>query len=332
MNEADWETGYRLLNGYKERMGHCLVLQKYTENGFRLGLWVSIQRREHDLMTEQRRRKLDEVGFVWDVLSERWEEGFRHLTKYKERLGHCRVPVGYILDGFPLGVWARTQRHDEDALVGERRERLDELGFVWDPMESDWEEGLRYLKSYKHREGHCRVPTKHDENGFRIGQWVGNRRANRNTLSDEKRRQLDELGFDWDPLQPDWEEGYSYLKRYKDREGHCRVPLSHEENVFQLGRWARAQRREKDRMADERRRRLNGLGFVWDTAEWDWEEGLSHLRSYKDREGHCRVPNKHKESGFRLGQWVGTQRAKASTLSKERRGQLDALGFVWKVR
>jgi hypothetical protein len=332
VNEADWETGYRLLNRYKERMGHCLVPQKSTENGFRLGLWVNVQRREHDSTTEQRRQKLDELGFVWDVLSERCEEGFRHLKKYKEHLGHCRVPVGYILDGFPLGTWARTQRRDEDALFGERRERLDELGFVWDPMESDWEEGLRYLKSYKHREGHCRVPTKHDENGFRLGQWVGNRRANRDTLSGEKRRQLDELGFDWDPLQSDWEEGYSYLKRYKDREGHCRVPLSHEENVFQLGRWACAQRREKDRMADERRRRLDGLGFVWDTAEWDWEEGLSHLRSYKDREGHCRVPNKHKESDFRLGQWVGTQRAKASTLSKERRGRLDALGFVWKVR
>jgi hypothetical protein len=114
-----------LLSRYRERTGHCLVPQKCTENGFRLGLWVSVQRREHDSMAEQRRQKLDELGFVWDVLSERWEEGFRHLKKYKERLGHCRVPVDYILDGFPLGAWARSQRRDKDAVFGEHRERLD---------------------------------------------------------------------------------------------------------------------------------------------------------------------------------------------------------------
>jgi Helicase associated domain len=74
---------------------------------------------------------------------------------------------------------------------------LDELGFVWDQMEADLEEGLSHLRSYKDREGHCRVPTKHEENGFRLGQWVSNRRANRSTLSDKKRRQLDALGFVW---------------------------------------------------------------------------------------------------------------------------------------
>ena len=283
-------------------------------------------------MAEQRRRKLDELGFIWNVDEAGWEEGYSYLKRYKDREGHCRVPLSHEENEFRFGGWVRTQRVNGHSLPPECRRRLDALGFVWNPFQSDWEDGFRYLKSYNDREGHCRVPTNHNENGFRLGQRVGNRRANRNTLSDEKRRQLDELGFVWAPFQSDWEEGYRYLKRYKGREGHCRVPLSHEENEFRLGLWARGQRRDKDRMSEERRQRLDQLEFVWDPAEWAWEQGLSRLKSYKDREGHCRVPMSHQEDGVKLGQWVSTQRAKASSLSKQRRRLLEQLGFDWRLR
>jgi hypothetical protein len=76
---------------------------------------------------------------------------------------------------------------------------LDELGFVWDPFETDWAEGLRYLTIYKAREGHCRVPVEHKENGFRLGSWADRQRqSNRQeTLPEARRQQLDELGFVW---------------------------------------------------------------------------------------------------------------------------------------
>jgi hypothetical protein len=32
------------------------------------------------------------------------------------------------------------------------------------------------------------------------------------------------------------------------------------------------------------------LGFVWATLEADSEEGFSHLTQFKERKGHCRVP------------------------------------------
>src|SRR5262249_17467268 len=121
--EADWDEGYRYLKLFKERVGDCRVPQKHKENGFRLGIWVAVQRREKDSMSEQRRRKLDELGFVWDVLADRWEEGFRHLKNYKERWGHCQVPVDCKQDDFALGGWARVQRRDRDKMSVERRER-----------------------------------------------------------------------------------------------------------------------------------------------------------------------------------------------------------------
>src|SRR5262249_36548895 len=156
---------------------------------------------------------------------------------YKEREGHCRVPRPHKENGFPLGQWVHDQRGNKDIMSALRRQQLDEVGFVWDPLETDWAEGFRYLTIFKEREGHCRVPFKHMENGFRLGSWVDSQRQRRGTLSEARRQQLDEVGFVWDALDAAWEEGLGYLKMYKERKGHCRVPATHKENGFRLGQW-----------------------------------------------------------------------------------------------
>jgi hypothetical protein len=160
----------------------------------------------------------------------------------------------------------QRQSKDAETLSEARRQQLDELGFVWDPFEVDWEEGVRYLKMYKEREGHCRVPATHKENGFRLGQWVVTRRSHSQTLSEARRQQLDELGFVWDPRETKWAEGFRYLTIYKEREGHCRVPQSHKENGFRLGHWVAKQRKNKDGLPVERRQALEKLGFVWSVS------------------------------------------------------------------
>ena len=325
--EADWEEGFRYLKVYKEREGHCRVPYSHVENSFRLGGWITTQRTKKETLSEERRQRLDELGFVWDLSAAAWEEGFSNLKAYKEREGHCRVSNRHKENGFRLGNWVNVQRTKEN-LSEERRQRLDELGFVWDALEAAWEEGFSYLKAYKAREGHCRVPDKHKENEFRLGQWVGVQRLSQ-TLSTERRQRLDKLGFTWDPRDADWEEYLSYLKAYKAREGHCRVPYNHVEGDFRLGEWVANRRATAESIPAIRRQQLDDLGFVWHPFEADWEEGFRYLKAYKEREGDCRVPKDQKENGFRLGQWVANRRAKAGSISAIRRQQLDDLGFVW---
>ena len=69
-----------------------------------------------------------------------------------------------------------------------------------------------------------------------------------------------------------------------------------------------------------------------DALAAQWEEGVRFLELFRQREGHCRVPQKHREQGYRLGTWVHNQRVDKETMLPERRARLDALGFVWKVR
>jgi helicase associated protein len=183
------------------------------------------------------------------------------------------------------------------------------------------------------REDHCRVPQSYKENGFPLGQWVSVQRQNKSALSEPRVQRLNELGFDWNPLETAWEEGFCHLKIYKERYGDCLVPVSYkDEDGYPLGQWVFDQRQNRKTIPKNRLQRLEECGFDWNPLETAWNEGLHHLISFKKRTGHCLVPVAHNEGDYGLGKWVNRQRTGKNRMSRERRRQLDQLGFVWKAR
>ena len=63
-----WETGFRLLQEFSAKEGHCLVPTLFrTADGYRLGSWVNTQRTTRSQMPAERRQRLDAIGFVWRV-------------------------------------------------------------------------------------------------------------------------------------------------------------------------------------------------------------------------------------------------------------------------
>ena len=203
------------------------------------------------------------------------------------------------------------------------------------PRELAWEKGLAALKKFKARERHCRVPRRHQEGAFNLGMWVINQRNRRDALSVQRRRRLDEIGFDWTLLgltREPWEKGFAVLKQFQSREGHCRVPRRHQEGAFNLGTWVVNQRNNRNTTSIARKRQLDALGFIWDPNERAWEQGFTALKRFKAREKHCRVPRGHQEGAFNLGTWVVNQRNRRDALSVQRRRRLAAIGFVWRLR
>ena len=272
--EFQWEQMFSYLQAFVEREGHASVPRSYkTEDGYSLGNWVINHRRRKNQLTPEQIIRLESLeGWVWNSREFKWEQGFSYLQEFVEKGGHARVPQSYKTeDGYQLGAWVNTKRVDKkkNKLTPEQITRLESLdGWVWDVSEFRWVQGFSYIKAYVEQEGHSRVPRGYKtENGYRLGNWINKQRAKKDQLTPERIQRLDALGFVWDPLIEQWEQGFSELTIFKDEHLHCLVHAHHKTaSGFALGVWARRQRTayRKDQLTPERITRLESLkGWVW---------------------------------------------------------------------
>ena len=130
-NTARWERGFAALSRFREREGHCRPSRYHVEGKFDLGQWVSIQRYRKDDLSVERKSRLDRIGFIWNWNEYRWENSFKNLLKFRNREGHCRVPIFHNEGRFRLGWWVSGLRARQKKLSGERKARLNKIGFVW---------------------------------------------------------------------------------------------------------------------------------------------------------------------------------------------------------
>ena len=98
----------------------------------------------------------------------------------------------------------------------------------------------------------------------------------------------------------------------REDNGHARVPASYIIDGFKLGEWVTRQRQfhAKGRLEADRERRLQvGARLDMGTlSPTNGKKGSDRLLRYRRSHGHARVPRSYIIDGFRLGQWVGTQR------------------------
>ena len=327
-----WDRWFGLLQKFRKREGHCHVTHFQRENGLNLGHWVAAQRVKRRLLDASQISRLNSLNFTWDAFAEQWETSFETLKHFAKNRGHCRVPFDHVERGFKLGNWVHIQRTKKSNLDVNRISKLDEIGFIWDVHEELWSKGFSSLTRFRRREGHCRVNTRHVEDGFKLGAWTINLRSNRSSLSQERINQLDRINFVWNSLSDKWGNAFRALCDFKEREGHCRIPDAHNEAGIKLGNWAKVQRRLKDRMPHDRLEMLEAIGFSWNPSLELWDAHFQALNNFKKREGHCRVPISHEENGLKIGAWSGNLRTNKAKLGNSRIQLLDSLGFVWDMK
>jgi hypothetical protein len=356
-----WDRYFSKLQQFVDRRGSQVPHRYKTEDGLRLGDWVSRQKgffRDGKLEPERQQRLEALPGWVWPRQTDRWEKGFAELKRFSDQEGHSRVPERYKTeDDFPLGAWVLSQRESkiDDP---HRQQRLAALpDWAWTPeanrLEAQWEKGFANLKQFSEQEGHSQVPARYKtRDGYPLGVWASKQRGKKNdgTFPDRDRQQrLEALpGWSWSPqadrLVALWEKSFAKLKQFTEREGHSQVPGSyHSEDGYELGNWVRIQRVKKNDgslLDRDRQQRLEALpGWIWsgpDKLTAAWEEGFANLKQFSEREGHCGVRQYYRtDEGFKLGDWVARQRRRfrANKLHPDQRQRLEALpGWVWKVR
>lgn len=324
-----WEQRYQDLVAFRNANGHCMVPREYPQNPD-LSHWARGQLNQRRLgsLSQERRERLDALGFVWDQVSEKWEQRFQELVAFTKRYGHCNVPQHYF-ENPALGSWLSCRRRDKrnGRLSTEREGRLAALGVVWNTKDATWEERLQQLIDLKSRDGHCEPPTTSS-----LGRWLSEQRGahRRGRLPALLAARLEGLGVDWTPFDTGWEQRYRELVAFRDQHGHCYVNT----DSSALGRWLGGQRRayRQGKLANDRASRLSAAGVNWEPKESRWEAQFQALVAFKAQHGHCDLsavdPNQPK-----LGKWMSVQRQmkKAGTASKDRIDRLTQLGVVWNL-
>ena len=161
-------------------------------------------------------RAANERGFDTLVLA---------LEAFHAQHGHANVAASFVVPhgeaAWPQACWGLRLGNRVNAVRSKRRyvegrpdraQKLDELGFVWTAHSERFETLIVALDAFRAQEGHLRVPQLFRVPaaepwparcwgiplGMRVhairnqGQYVSHA-----TLGDERRRQLDSLGFEW---------------------------------------------------------------------------------------------------------------------------------------
>ena len=341
-----WQEMYDQLKAYYSQHGHSRVPQKWDENP-KLSNWIIVQRRRYmdNKMRLDRKKKLDELHFVWDfkeVYDDQWEEKYLILLNFVKQNGHCKVPLTY--HDQKLAGWVDRQRtmKSKGKLSAERCQNLDELGFIWDCtelQEKQWEERFDQLVAYKQTYQDCMVPVNWKKNK-QLGIWVGAQRTleKNNKLDADKKARLQELGFVWHgqaliiqqkKYDEIWEKNYHRLVKYKQANGKLQVSLKIDRS---LQRWTCDQRKKwiDGKLDKDKKEKLSKIGFPWDLNESYWINKYQELIAYKKEFGHTRVPWRW-DKNPQLGQWVSRTRSNKYTLSNEQIVLLKKIDFDWKT-
>jgi len=188
------------------------------------------------------------------------------------------------------------------------------------------------LEKYKEMQGNCNVSRDYADDP-RLGAWIIKQRAavNDSKLTADRRAKLEGIGVIPKPIEAAWEEIFSSLLHYKSRYGDCNVPQHWPEDQ-RLANWVSNQRqfRRKGTLSKVRVKKLEELGFVWNSISGFWDRMFAALVDYKRKHGHCNVPTKWKENRH-LASWVVNQRSRRALLGENRIRRLEEAGFQWQI-
>jgi superfamily II DNA or RNA helicase len=272
-----------------------------------------------------------------------WEFWFGMLERYIAENGDPLVPARHkTVEGAPLGSWVarHRQQFQKGILSAERIKRLGNLkGWVWDIDEADWEKSYSNYLRYIEEGGYPSYSLPKDFNGFGARKFVSKQREQfkKGILSAERIKKLNAIdGWTWTAEGAAWNRGFSHYLRYVEEGGDPSSCGDKRVNGFPVGSWVGNQRAVRDQLTAEQVKRLEAVdGWVWKVHDTAWEKNFSNYLRYIATGGDPTCCDVNVEfDGFRVGQWVRTQRQSFSkgTISVERIKKLSNVnGWLWKT-
>ena len=322
-----------------------------------LELLAAIDDTKAKRLTPERKLKLDNLGFVWSLRSKRiedhWDEMFKQLLAYNEQHGDCLVPSRYE-DNLKLGKWVETQRYEftklQRALATTTAAKQDQTQVLLNSDDGDNSKASDDIDNTAFRDNFAKAVATSAKS------TAGSPRPHNPRLTEDRLHRLESIGFQWKVknkmkrfYDKQWDNMFEKLNAFKMDKGHCMVPKRYPVDI-KLGTWVHTQRiqyrkltagtkkealTEEEvtalkscgdeinyRLTEERRLRLEGIGFVWSAREGEkagdkgrttrnsyddqWDNMVVQLKQYQEMNGNCLVPKRYQDNP-KLGTWVDTQ-------------------------
>ncbi|MET9081818.1 Helicase associated domain protein [Streptomyces sp. NPDC004237] len=316
-----------------------------------------------------RLRVIDSEGTYWRRGIEAATRWRRETGSPELRVPYTFVTPKYwqSIGNHPLGVWVADQRryYAAGTLQPERVAELQALGMVWSVHDTAWEEGLTVARAYAAAAGGMLLPpTSAVWKGYPIGTWVKNQRAAARKARENAERRAagetisyaGELPQDrlmaLDAIDPGWCPSWDIAWQRCFRLAHAHVKAGGTLSApagqvivrgEDLGAWAAAQRHSWDKLLPAQQWLLSSALGLERAGEKKrsavrsqsaaWARNIAAARQFRARQGHLTVPRKHIEDvegdPVKLGAFISNIRRRATTLSTQRRADLDELGMKW---
>jgi hypothetical protein len=204
-----------------------------------------------------------------------------------------------------------------------------------------WNIKYSEAKNFHLKNGHLRVPIMINGKRYNLGTWISNQRKayKKNELSQSKINMLNEINMIWNVFESNWKNNYFLAKRYYKDNGHLLIPITHEDQGINLGKWISHQRDSykgigNSKLSENQIKLLNAIGMKWEPIEDQWNVNFQKAKQYYQETNNLLVPYLYEtKDKFKLGVWISGQRQnhKFNILSKEKIEILESIGMVWNV-
>jgi superfamily II DNA or RNA helicase len=195
--EAQWEENFALLVLYKEKYGHCRVYQTNPET-YSLSVWCGNVRKSNKTgnLSAEKIKRLDSIGFLWNVNDAIWHETYENLKKYLDKNTWDSL---HSKNKFLFG-WVSEQRKDykRGKLAEEKIMLLNMLGIDWSPKTSNWDTMYKEFVKYRQTYNTARIPYA-DKSFKKLWLWCvfQRKRYRENKIPAAELQLLNEAGFEW---------------------------------------------------------------------------------------------------------------------------------------
>ncbi len=281
-SDRRFQRGFEETLRYRRKHGTCNSPQCHvTSSGYRLGQWQANIRAcfRAGKLRPGRFKRLKEIGFSFELggpysCTTNFDVAIQKTLRYRKAHGKTRAPSKYKTpEGYCLGLWQATQREKfrDGRLKPNCVAKLEAIDFDFSILSSAnlFEHGFSKTLSLYREKGECNVQRLYrTPDSFKLGVWQAavRNRYQQGTLSKDRIRRLESIGFIWNLLEHFFSRGYQATLRYKAINGRASCPALYvTPEGFHLGSWQSRIRflYHRGMLPKERVRLLNQIGLDW---------------------------------------------------------------------